>query len=223
MHKTNTILAHIISAVTHPMLLVTYMLLFLLSVNPFMFGVRSLEGYMPYVLMVFFSTVLIPAVSVFMMRSLGFVTSIQLKKRTDRVGPLIVAIVFYSWLLVNFYNNPAVPKLFLLILFGATIALGLSFMVNVFVKLSMHGVGLGGLIAGVLFMMAMPEYTILELRLSPDRSLVFPIYLFLFFVLLITGLAGTSRLLLGLHTLKEWMIGMSVGIIAEVIAYYILF
>ena len=73
--------AHFFSIVFHPLLMLTYMLIILLAVNPYLFGPTITSNKDVWVLILFFSTFLIPAFSVFMMKALGMVDSIDLKKR----------------------------------------------------------------------------------------------------------------------------------------------
>ena len=100
-------LAQVISFVLHPLLILTYVLILLLLVNPYMFGVSSLGDRSARILVIqiFLYTFFIPFIVVVMLKALGFVKSIELKDRQERIGPYIISGLFYLWMFINLYYN----------------------------------------------------------------------------------------------------------------------
>ena len=140
-------LAHFISFVFHPLLILTYMLVLLILVNPYLFGVSSIWEIdsQLLILRIFFSTFFIPAISVVLMRLLGLIESLEMRDRQERIGPYIITGVFYLWIFRNFLSNSQVPDAYTTFVLGATISLFLAFFINIFTKISAHAVGMGGL------------------------------------------------------------------------------
>lgn len=207
-----------ISLLFHPLLVPSYALALLLLVNPYQFGVPKLSEQFPLMLLVFFSTFGIPAFGVLMMRLLGFVKTMQLEENTERIGPYILTAVFYLWLFINFLNNSQIPVIYTSFMLGATIGLFLAFFINNFSKISAHAVGMGGMTAFLLILMFVYRYDMMELG-----SGNVPLKYVLLLLLLISGLVGTSRLLLKAHTLQDLYGGFLVGLASQFIALRFLF
>ncbi|MEK7257157.1 MAG: hypothetical protein AAB316_20545, partial [Bacteroidota bacterium] len=138
--------AKFISILFHPLLVLTYMLILLLLVNPYQFGSYSIVEQWKLVLLVFLSTFVMPMFAVVLMRTLNMVKTIELHDRQDRIIPYIITGVFYLWMFINFKHNQLIPKPLTITMLGATIALFIAFFFNNFSKISAHAVGMGGLV-----------------------------------------------------------------------------
>ena len=208
----------IISLIFHPLLMVTYVLIFLLALNPFSFGVNSVKEYWPFIFLIFFSTFFIPMLIIVMMKALNLVDSLDLHKRKERIAPFIATGIFYGWLFINLYKNTDVPQVLKVFVLGATIAIVLAFLITLVYKVSIHGMGMGGLLAGILLMGIVFGYDEMQLTLPGGNTLHFH-FIYAFIVgLLISGLTGTARLYLKEHDLKQWFVGMGIGILAQFLA-----
>ncbi|MCB0643086.1 MAG: hypothetical protein KDC44_15660, partial [Phaeodactylibacter sp.] len=129
-------IAKFISLLFHPLLILTYILVLLLLSNPYLFGVNTIQEEIPLVLLMFFSTVLIPGIAVAMLKLLGLIKSLTMEERNERIGPYIITSIFYLWLFINFYHNSQVPTIFTSFVLGATIALFVVFFINIFAPIS---------------------------------------------------------------------------------------
>lgn len=211
------IAARIISYVMHPLLMLTYMLVMLLLVNPYLFGVHSFADQQARVLLagVFLSSFFIPAVAVLMLRFTGLLRSLEMPNKEDRIGPYIITGVFYLWLFRNFLDKGKVPEIFVSFTLGATIGLFLAFFINIFSKISIHAVGMGGLVGViVLILVVFPGYDFMDaagVRLLDMRLL-------LICCILLSGLVGTARLYLRAHEPMDLWGGYLVGFAAQLIA-----
>ena len=160
-------LAYTISVLFHPLLIPSYALITLLAINPFMFGVNNIWGNEIILLQVFLSTFLLPSFSLLMLRQLDFIKSIELEDREDRIIPFIVIGIFYIGLAVFFIKTPNHSPLILsAFILGATISLWVSFIINLFTKISLHAVGIAGLLAIVVLSVQTIEYDHLLLDLG---------------------------------------------------------
>jgi len=212
--------AKIISTVFHPLLILTYSLILLLLVNPYIFGVNSIAFQTRLILLIFMSTFLLPAFSVFMMRNLGLVDSMQLKTKQERIGPYIITGVFYLWMFVNFKSNPTIPEAYTIFVLGATIGLFVAFFINIFSKISTHTVGMGGLIGMVMITMLLFSYDSFTVESAYFGTIQMSMNVLLMIVIIIAGLVGTSRLILDAHTNKELYLGFFIGIFTQFIALF---
>lgn len=209
--------AYFISVLCHPLFILTYMLLILLTVNPYLFGVNNLGDSSFLILMVFFSTVFIPGVAILLMKLLGLIQSIELDESQDRIGPYIITGVFYLWTFRTILDNPNIPIAFKIFVLGATIALFLSFFINLFSKISMHTVGMGGLLAMIAITMFQYSHGVFWVNF-PFGKFELTMTQLLMFVILLSGLVGTSRLLLKAHNPQEIYGGFFIGFVAQFIA-----
>lgn len=194
------------------MLMPTYTLLLLLHINPYAFGVSQVSDAKAVFLLlyVFTTSALIPGAGIAAMKPLGFIKNLESPDREERIGPYIVAGVFYLWLYKNLSAGSQVPTLYLVSVLSATISLFLAFFVNIFTKISAHATGMGGLVGIVL---------LTNFRWA-DQALGIPAFggllqlslpLVLVAAVLLAGLVGNSRLVLKAHVPTDLWQGYAAG------------
>ncbi len=211
--------ARVISFFGHPLFILSYMLLLMLALNPFEFGVRDLteQRAMLLFISVFSTTFLIPGVGVAMMKPLGLIKSLDMEDKQERTGPYIVTGVFYLWLFKNLYSGIAIPKIYIAFVLGATLGLFFAFFVNIFTKISAHATGMGGLVTMVL----------ITVFTWPDHSLqIGSLHLSLVAVVgitvLVAGIVGSARLALNAHTPSDLFRGYVAGVSGVLIANWLI-
>lgn len=144
---------------------------------------------------VFVSTGIIPLIFTFFLYKMGYVTSFHLKNRTERILPFLVTLIFYSYVFVMFRMRQ-MPYPYTLLMLGATISVACAFLINLKWKISIHMIGVGGLMG-----------TIMGLKELLDANVQVAFIL----AVLIAGLVGFSRLYLGAHRQQEVYAGWAVG------------
>ncbi|MEM9835365.1 MAG: hypothetical protein AAF828_02615 [Bacteroidota bacterium] len=213
-----------VSTIFHPLLVPTYMLIILLLVNPFLFGVNGIgeELAKQTIMMVFLYTCFIPLISVAVMLGLGMVESIMLEDRMERIGPYLLVLVLYLWVYYNFAKNGQVPTAFIAFMLGIVIALSITFFLNVFTKISAHAVGMGGLTAMVLLTMLLFGPGAMVIPLGSLGSWSISLSLLLILTIITAGLVGSSRLWLKAHVSADIYGGYLIGFVSQLIAlrYY---
>lgn len=215
------VLAKIISVLFHPLLILTYMLVLFLLVNPYVFGIHSIQEPfgMQLILRVFLSSFFIPLVAVLMLRFTGLVQSLEMPERQERIIPYIVTGIFYLWLFRNLVDNTTIPRLFSSFALGTTISLFLAFFINLFSKISAHAVGMGGIIGMIVLLMNyFPEYNVVQLPWGSEDFLEISTTLILMLALVLAGLVGSSRLSLKAHEPLDLYGGYFVGFVGQMIA-----
>lgn len=156
---------------------------------------------------VIISAVLFPLFSIGLMKPLGFITSYHMPTAKERTIPLMVTMVFYFWVSHVFNSMTAVPvplilKVLMLGNFWGVIVL---FIINIFTKISMHTAAAGGMLG-----------IIIVLMISSPVNMVVPFFV----ALVIAGIIGTARLILGAHQRGDIWLGYLIGIAVQVGAYY---
>lgn len=219
---TKTI-AYFLSVVFHPLLMATYMLVILLFLNPYLFGVNNISEQWSLVIIMMLSTVFMPALLVIMLKHLEVVPSIELENREDRIIPYILAGFFYVVMTTFFAYHPNMPDAFTAFMMGATIGLFLAFFINLFSKISAHTTGMGGLVGMVLITVWQFSSGAFSIRLGTIGILHANSYLLLMLVILIAGLVGTARLRLEAHEQQDIYGGYLIGFMSQIVAYRIMF
>lgn len=214
--------ALVVSAMFHPLLMVTYMTAMLLVINPYQFGVFSIVEQWKLLLLVFVSTFAMPAFAVVLMRALDMISSFEMPDSKERIGPYIVTGVFYLWMFINFKQNPAIPKTLTIGMLGATIALFTSFFFNNFTKVSAHAAGIGGLVGVSAVNYLYFNFDTFTLHLNSLGLFEISTSFVLLVLILLAGVVGTARLLLGAHTAQQLYGGFAIGLLSQFIALAIL-
>jgi len=215
-------LAKVVSFLFHPLLILTYMTVLLLVINPFWFGVNRVSEKTPLLLAVFFSSFLIPGIAVLMLRFLGLVQTLELKDKKERIGPYIITAIFYLWLYINFRNDPGMPPVFTTLVLGSVIGLFLAFFINIFSKISAHAVGMGGLVGMLFILITLGRFDPVIIPLGPVGAIRTTMSAILLASILIAGLVGSSRLLLQAHEPVDLYGGYMVGLAAQLFAFRLL-
>ena len=180
--------------------------------NPFAFGEYNLEGVVTgqklLFIQTFTSSFLIPVLMLLVMKALGMVSSLELPDKSERIGPFVATgtcYIAYFYFLKQFELGPTMYRAFVL---GATIALFAAMVINLFMKISLHATGMGGLVAMALLVGLDSYYDFKYLMLG---------------VLILAGAVGTARLWLRAHTLEEVYSGYIVGFASQLAAYNLFF
>lgn len=216
-------IAQFISFVFHPLIIISYILVLLLVINPYLFSIQNNKAIGVLMIYVLMLTIILPGITVLLMRAMGFVNSIHLKDRSERIIPLIITGAFYLWLFVNIYENTTIPLAFSTFVLGSTIGLFLTFFLSLFAKVSLHTTGIGGFFVGILLIKYYFSYDSFNLELGSLGYYAISTDILVFISLFIAGLVGTSRLILRAHSLNEVITGYGVGVVAQLIAFSFLF
>ena len=214
--------AQIISVIFHPLMMLTYMLVLLLLINPYLFGVHRLSGNIPFILYIFFSTFFIPAFAALLLKQLDFIKSLQMEDKMERTAPYIITGVIYLWMFRNFLDNPRIPTAYTIFVLGSTIGLFMAFFINIFSKISAHAVGMGGLVGMVVISLYHYSYDNLVVDLVSLGLFQVSMNTLLMVVIVLAGLVGTARLLLRAHEPVDVYGGYLVGFATQFVALWFL-
>jgi hypothetical protein len=200
-------LAKAVSVLFHPLLVGIYMAWFLIF--------RS-SGYFQYleprVRSISLATVVVnnflfPLIVVLLLKGLGFIGSIYLRTQKERIVPYMASIIFFFWTWYVFYNKYESPQILRDTLQGIFYAAIMASTANIYFKISMHAIGMGGLVG----MMVACLFT---------GSLFSPLPLAL--SILLSGIVLSSRMITGDHQRGDVLAGFLVGLLAQGLAHTIL-
>lgn len=200
-------LAHLFSIVFHPLFIPMYAAWYLVYVQPGIFSGFSAREKLMVVIRVGYNTIFFPALTVLLLKALGFSKSIFLRTQKERIIPIVATNIFYFWVYLVLKNQPEIPFVLTGFILGIFITSSVSLLANAYFKISLHGLGVGGL-CGLMLVITLLGYS---------SSLFLPVML----VLLITGLVSTSRLIVSDHTPFEIYSGILVGVICQLIGFLI--
>lgn len=151
-------------------------------------------------------TFVAPLLSVLIMYWNGMISSLHMENRRERVYPFFITTFYF--LLAYIFVSYQLPEDFrhsglLGFLFGLLVVNLICFLLNYFIKISIHAVASFGAAAALL------AYNQNQIAYFENER--FPNLGFTLFLLVIAGLVVTGRLYLKAHTLKEVLLGMVVG------------
>ncbi len=190
-----------------------YTLFLYIMVNPYLFPYSGDREFGTVILVIFFTSVVIPAISILLMYGIGFISSLHLKERTERIGPMIAAAISYLWLYLNIRTHSAIPISFSQFVLGALISIFIAFFINNFSKISLHAIGMGGFLAGVIILIFIHGKN----HIAFKNVLIHNTFIIALLTIL-TGAVLSSRLYLKAHTNKDVIGGLLVGIVGQLIA-----
>ena len=201
-------LAGFISYLFHPLLMPSYIFLWLLYTgNYFSFFLPPTVKIL-LLAITFVFTCLLPVFNLFLLKRFKIISDYYVYEGSKRFFPYVITALFYfgmTYLLWDF----KIPVIFKSVIFSAGFAILLSALLNLKWKISAHMVGVGGLLAVVL----MASYVL-------GQNYVW----WISFIVLLSGAIGSSRLLLEAHTASQVYAGFFLGLFSCVLSlFFILF
>lgn len=196
-------LAHFFSYVFHPLFIPLYVTYFLTFIHPGYFSGFSVQQKSWLLIRVAYIMIFFPLITVLLLKGLGFINSIFLKTQKDRIIPYMACGIFFFWSYQVFKNQHEIPVILTSFAFAVFLSSSMALMANIYFKISMHAIGMGGVVG--LFVIIMQQNTML---------MTVPLAI----GLLITGIVCTSRLLISDHSNKEIYTGLIIGIVCQFIS-----
>lgn len=205
-------LAQFISLIIHPLFLYFFMLLTVMTFLPFLFYNMDTQAQNKMLILNAIYTILFPSVAIFLLYKLELIGSVQMDNSKDRIGPYIASAIFYSWTYINLRNSPLMPEIMTTALLGVLIGLYLGFFINNFDKISVHGMGTGGLLAFTwLLNLEYGSERLFQLNVGGLMYGIYPSALFVFAIISF-ALVAWARMYLKKHNLRQVLTGNLLGI-----------
>lgn len=195
--------AHLLSYIFHPLFIPLYVTFFLVFIHTTYFVGFGIKEKIWLLVRVSYTMIFFPIVTVLLLKGLGFIDSVFLKTQRDRIIPYIACGIFFFWTYLVFRNQPEIPTILTSFSFAVFISSSAALMANIYFKISMHAIGMGGVLG--LFLVIMQQNNML---MTVPLSVAF----------LIAGLVCTSRMIVSDHSPKEIYTGLAMGIVCQLVA-----
>ena len=199
-------LAKLISFVFHPLCVGVMMAAYLIFVHPLYFVGFSEKEKMLKLLAVINNNVFFPLLVVALLRALGFNKSVLLKTQKERIVPYLASITFFFWTYYVFKNQPETPRVIVYMCRGMFFASSVALVLNNYYKISMHGIGVGGIIG----LMAL---TLVDGTLYSGIPFMVAIF--------VTGLVVTARKIVSDHQWFDIITGFLLGFLCQFVALWL--
>lgn len=184
-----------ISVVFHPLFIPLLVTAYLLYVHPMLFTGLDSKEKIRVLASVFVNLTLLPAMTVFLLWRLKFADNIFLRTQKERIIPF-AAVMFFAFWCWNVFRNLNAPTLFVDFLLGTFIAVIIGWIANIYYKISLHALGVGGM-----------AWFITRVAMHSDSDSG----LFIAIAVLIAGLVCTSRLIVSDHKPGDIYTGLIFG------------
>ncbi len=203
--KALVVFAHIVSFICHPVFSPLVMAFVVYKLTPAGFDVLPPKQLGLWFISIGITAVFFPLFSIGLMKPLGFIGSYHMPTARERTIPLMATMIFYFWISHVFNSIPgAVPLIFKVLFLGNFWGVIILFLINIFTKISMHTAAAGSMIG-----------IIIVLNITSPVNMVVP----LFAAIIIAGIIGTARSILGAHQRGDIWLGYIIGILVQLVAY----
>ena len=183
----------------HPLLMPLFGVLVYYRITPRYFETDLIKAESYAVIII---TILIPLITFFLLKNLGIVSSIHLRKVKERKFPLMIQTILLLVIIrmvFSAYQTPEIYFFFVGVLFSTLTALVL---VIFNFKVSLHQMGIAGL-------------TFFAIALSVHFNVNFLLEISVLFI--INGWVASSRLFVNAHSIPELVTGFFVGLIPQIV------
>lgn len=193
-----------ISVILHPIVIPTIGVLLFLSITPN--EIRKERQYL-LISIVFFSTYIVPLISLIILKTLGFINSFQVESINERKIPLFLMLLIFYILGRNLIQISDFKELGMLF-YGTNVSLAIVYLLFSFqIKSSLHIMSLSSALG--FFLLFGNVYSISTLPIA-------------IIIILLIGILASSRLHLEAHNQKEIYLGFFIGLFGQFIAYSLL-
>jgi hypothetical protein len=203
------LISSLISYLLHPIFIPIFIIYYLLWIHPDSFVGFSERIKWQTLVIVVVNMVVFPLITVLLLKALGFISSIHMRERKDRIIPYIACGIFFFWGYTVFKEQSMYPLEWVAFVLGSFIAVSAALIANIYFKISMHAMGIGGCLGFMLLLMLHDQ----------DALLILPFIA----VTLCTGLVASARLHLQSHTPFEIYTGILLGLVSQIVGYYVVF
>jgi hypothetical protein len=179
-----------------------YAMLILFQFNPFVSQSlnENLQNLIYIIIAVF--TIIFPLLTALLLKKLKVISSLYMKNAEERKWPFTLTVIWY-YLCFEMLLKLQLPKSIYLMMIGAITVVTVALLVTLKWKVSVHMLGIGGLLGALVG---------LSYRFNLDWLLI------ILAVALISGLVGFARLKTKSHNPNQVYVGFIVGFSIELLA-----
>jgi len=189
--------AQIVSIVFHPLFIPTYTFLLFMQNNSLSFFLITPGSQWMLLGLIVFTTFLLPAMMMLFMYKMKLISSLTIRQRSDRPGPILVTAIFF-YLTYYLLKRLEIAPVFYVYMLGATTLAIISLLITLYWKISLHLVAAGGVTAVV------TGFSFISQQAEP---------MLIISCLILSGLVGYARLRLNAHHPMEIYAGYGLGFV----------
>ena len=195
--------ANFFSYIFHPIFVPLYAIAFIVYIHPSYFSGFSSKAKLYTILISAYNLIFYPLLSIVLLKAVGFIDSIFLRTKRDRIIPYMACGIFFFWAYTVFKKQETYPEILPSFILGVFLAASAGLIANIYYKVSMHAIAMCGWLG--LF---------LVIAKSNSMLMTWPLAL----VLLCTGIVCTSRLIVSDHSEKDIYTGLVIGLLSQIVA-----
>ncbi len=184
----------------------TYLVLILFGFFPIAVFPLSVNSFRGFALLIFISTFVFPVLNILFFKLFGSIQSLSMPTREERVIPFVFIAILYGVITYLFYSKFRVgftDSIFKLLVIINLLVIA-SALITFFYKVSVHSLGIWGLV-GILIPFN---------RMTENAELLYPTLA----LIVIAGLVMSARLQLQAHRPREILVGAVAGFSTSFIA-----
>ncbi len=151
-----------------------------------------------FVLVIFITTCLMPALSIFLLKSFSYISNLEMTKRKERIRPFIFITFYYAVSSYLFDEKLEMGLIFMTVMISVSILIAFLLVITHWFKISIHSAAIWSAVGFVSAMI---------LTLGIDLGWIY------YALILAAGFTSTSRLYLGYHQPKEVWAGSVLGFV----------
>ena len=151
-------------------------------------------------------TIIIPTILFLLFFKMGWVSDLNLTVRKERILPTFIVLLLFFVLYYLVRNAEGINVEFVSILLGSIIGILIANIVTVFWKISIHSLGVTGVLG-----------SLVALFYATEETLPVAVYIFLAIAIIV----GASRIILKRHTPMQVIMGSILGFSCPVVASYL--
>lgn len=169
------------------------------------------EAHLKFVFLIFIITFFIPLLAVGLFKTMNLVSSITMVDRRERRVPFVFITLLYILITYLFYSQYRISLhdnvLRFMIIIDALVLV--ATVATFFYKVSVHSLAMWGLVGMLITLSSIQE----------DGSLIYPMLA----TIVLAGVVMSARLQLGVHTLREVLVGSVLGLVVSFASVLALF
>jgi len=200
-----TKLAKIVSILFQPLLIPSYSLFILFSLNNYLSMLVPAQAKQLLMWIVFLSTFVFPLIFVLILYKRGLIKSVNMDHKEERIFPLMITGIFY-FLAYYIVRQTHLDVIYQRLFLGSALLICIALIISFYWKISMHMIGVGGLLGAMI-----------GINLVAYVDLTFFVVLSTF----ICGLVGFARLKLKAHTPAQVYNGFLAGFFVMLVLFLI--
>lgn len=192
-------LTQVISIILHPLFMPLYATWLLFNTGSYL-SYSTTPALQRFIyIVIFVSTYMLPAISAWLMTQRGWLTSLEMSNRKERLLPFLITLICYIAGIYLLFRLP-IPRVFGIMVGGAAAAIFAALLITIRWKISIHMIGIGGLM-GLMYAFA----RFFHVRMIPV----------LIVLALLSGILGAIRAYRGAHSPAQIYSGFLIGFALE--------